>query len=224
MLESSTSVAERLAGRVRDLGSGAWLAHLPELVDDGWIDPLRAELPLRQESLLICGRSIATPRLTSWHGDPGAHYRYSGRTFAPAPWTRTLERVRERIVEAIGVRFHGVLANWYRDGNDAMGWHSDDELELGPDAPDDVLVASISLGTKRRFLLQPKAKNGDRIELALGGGDLLVMGGATQRHWRHAVPRERTIATPRLNLTFRLLRRPAAAAAIDHGQVALESA
>ncbi|HET6585885.1 MAG TPA: alpha-ketoglutarate-dependent dioxygenase AlkB [Nannocystaceae bacterium] len=205
-MASSAAVAQRLEHRVRDLGRGAWLAHVPHFVDDAWLEPLRAELPLRQESLVICGREIATPRLTSWHGDPGAHYRYSGRTFEPGPWTPTLARVRDRLVELLGVRFHGVLANWYRDGNDAMGWHSDDERELGPAAPDDVIVASVSLGTARRFLLQARTKAGDRIELALGGGDLLVMGGSTQRRWRHSVPRERKIATPRLNLTFRLLR------------------
>ena len=212
MLASSESVAERLSHCVRRLGDGAWLAHVPAFVDGAWIDPLRAEQPLRQVSLVICGRQIATPRLTSWHGDPGAHYRYSGRTFEPAPWTPTLARVRDCLADALGVRFDAVLANWYRDGNDAMGWHSDDEPELGPDAPDDVLVASVSLGVQRRFLLQPKAKQGARVELVLGGGDLLVMGGSTQRRWRHSVPRERAIAAPRLNLTFRLLRRAAAAA------------
>lgn len=204
MIASTVSVAERLAG-VRDLGDGAWIAHVRSFVDDAWMQPLRDELPLRQESLVIFGREIDTPRLTSWHGDPHARYRYSGRTFDPHPWTPTLARVRERLAETLGVHFDGVLANWYRDGSDSMGWHSDDELELGPAAPHDVLVASVSLGTTRRFLL--RAKHGDeRLELALGCGDLLVMGGTTQRRWRHAVPRERTITTPRLNLTFRLLR------------------
>jgi alkylated DNA repair dioxygenase AlkB len=206
-MASSHAVAQRLEHCVRDLGGGAWLAHLPAFVDDAWLGPLHAELPLRQETLVICGREIATPRLTSWHGDPDARYRYSGRTFDPAPWTPTLARVRDRLVDTLGIRFHGVLANFYRDGNDAMGWHSDDEAELGPAAPDDVLVASVSLGAPRRFLLQAKAKGGTKVELALGGGDLLVMGGSTQRHWRHSVPRERGIASPRLNLTFRLLRR-----------------
>ena len=209
MTSSSAEVAARLARRVRALGRGAWLAHVPAFVDDGWLPALKDELPLRQESLVICGREIATPRLTSWHGDPHARYRYSGRTFAPTPWTPTLARVRDRLVDALGVRFDGVLANWYRDGNDAMGWHSDDEAELGPAAPHDVLVASVSLGTPRRFVLRDK--HGDeRIELALGGGDLLVMGGSTQRFYRHSVPRERGARAPRLNLTFRLVRRPAA--------------
>jgi alkylated DNA repair dioxygenase AlkB len=203
---ASSGVLDRLERHRRDLGEGAWVAHVSSFVDDAWIHGLRDELPLRQESLVIFGREIDTPRLTSWHGDPHARYRYSGRTFEPQPWTPTLARVRERLVDVLGVRFDGVLANWYRDGNDAMGWHSDDELELGPAAPHDVLVASVSLGTTRRFLL--RAKHGDtRHELALGGGDLLVMGGTTQQRWRHSVPRERTITTPRLNLTFRLLQR-----------------
>jgi alkylated DNA repair dioxygenase AlkB len=203
---ASSGVLDRLERHRRDLGEGAWVAHVPSFVDDAWIHALRDELPLRQESLVIFGREIDTPRLTSWHGDPHARYRYSGRTFEPQPWTSTLARVRERLVDMLGVRFDGVLANWYRDGNDAMGWHSDDELELGPAAPHDVLVASVSLGAPRRFLLRAK-RGDDRVELALGGGDLLVMGGTTQQRYRHSVPRERTITTPRLNLTFRLLLR-----------------
>ena len=152
--------------------------------------------------------SRTEPTPSSWHGEPHARYRYSGRTFDPIPWTPGLASIRERLHDALCVHFHGVLANWYRDGNDAMGWHSDDEPELGPAAPHDVLVASISLGALRRFLLRDK--HGDeRIELALGGGDLLVMGGSTQRWYRHSVPRERGVTMPRLNLTFRMLRRPA---------------
>jgi alkylated DNA repair dioxygenase AlkB len=208
MSPASALPAARLAGHVRELGRGAWLAHVTAFVDDARLPALRAELPLRQASLVICGREIATPRLTSWHGDPHARYRYSGRTFAPSAWTPMLASIRDRLHELLGVQFDGVLANLYRDGNDAMGLHSDDEPELGPDAPHDVLVASVSLGALRRFLLRDKAGH-ERIELALGGGDLLVMGGTTQRFYRHSVPRERGVTSPRLNLTFRMLRRPA---------------
>ncbi|HWB74601.1 MAG TPA: alpha-ketoglutarate-dependent dioxygenase AlkB [Nannocystaceae bacterium] len=205
MIASSAEVAIRLGAAVREIADASWIAHLVDFTPDDELAALVAELPLRRERIVIFGREVEMPRLTSWHGDPHASYRYSGRTFAPQPWTPTLAAIRERLAARTGVRFDAVLANYYRDGGDAMGWHSDDELELGPAAPHDVLVASVSLGSARRFLL--RAKQGDaRIELRLGGGDLLVMGGATQRRFRHTVPRERRISGPRLNLTFRLLR------------------
>ena len=205
MIASSTAVAARLGAAVREIGDGSWIAHLVDFTPDDEITALVAELPLVRERIVIFGREVEMPRLTSWHGDPHASYRYSGRTFAPQPWTPTLAAIRARLEQRTGVCFDAVLANYYRDGGDAMGWHADDEPELGPAAPHDVLVASVSLGSARRFLL--RAKKGDtRVELRLGGGDLLVMGGATQRGFRHSVPRERRIAGPRLNLTFRLLR------------------
>jgi alkylated DNA repair dioxygenase AlkB len=99
---------------------------------------------------------------------------------------------------------NAALANYYRDGRDSMGWHADDERELGP-SPDDVAVASLSLGAARRFLLRHRTR-GETRELALGDGSLLVMRGTTQRHWRHALPKTRAAVGPRLNLTFRVVR------------------
>jgi alkylated DNA repair dioxygenase AlkB len=169
------------------------------------MDALVRTLPLRREPLKLFGRENLTPRLTSWHGDPGCAYRYSGRTFEPHAWTPELAQVRAMLREATGYDFNGVLANFYRDGNDAMGKHSDDERELGPSA-DDVAVASVSLGARRRFLLERKG-GGERLEYALGEGDLLLMTGTTQRHFVHWVPRTAKPVGPRLNLTFRVLVR-----------------
>lgn len=150
------------------------------------------------------GRMVKTPRLTSWHGDPSCSYRYSGRTFTPKPWTQVLLTLRDRIHHETGVLFNSVLANLYRDQRDAMGAHSDDEPELGPHR-DDVRIASLSLGERRRFVVSPKDKQHAPLKLALGEGDLLVMGGTTQRHYRHALPRVAKPTGPRLNLTFRVV-------------------
>lgn len=167
---------------------------------------LVAELPLAPEALVIFGKAIETPRLVSFHGEPHARYGYSGRVFEPRPWTPGLSHVRALVAEVTGVRFDCVLVNHYRDGDDAMGWHADDEPELGPDAPRDVLIASVSLGAPRRFLLRHRRRTAERRELSLGEGSLLVMGGATQRRYQHAVPRTARPVGPRTNLTFRLLR------------------
>ncbi|MCC6623734.1 MAG: alpha-ketoglutarate-dependent dioxygenase AlkB [Deltaproteobacteria bacterium] len=175
------------------------------------MDKLLDELPLVQETIVIAGTRYPTPRLTSWHGDPGATYRYSGRTFEPGPWTPTLAALLARLRAELDPALNACLANYYRDGRDAMGAHADDEPELGPAAPDDVLVASVSLGARRRFVITSKRRAGpdgrlDRIVHELGEGSLFVMGGALQRHYRHHVPRTTRPVGPRLNLTFRIVR------------------
>lgn len=165
---------------------------------------LRSELPWINHPVRIFGRELASPRLSSWHGDPTASYRYSGQRHRPQPWTPTLLQLRQRLAD-IGVRCNAVLANLYRDGQDAMGWHADDEPELGPNP----LIASISLGATRRFVLRPQPRHISpdqrawRLTLELPHGSLLLMAGPTQHCWQHALPRMRRVAEPRINLTFR---------------------
>lgn len=189
------------------LAPGAWVEHRPDWVHDELLlmEQIVAELPLAQETIRILGREVLTPRLTSWHGDPGARYVYSRTLFIPKPWTPGLSLVRERLRDELGADFNGVLANLYRGGDDAMGWHSDDEPELGPDAPDDVLIASVSLGARRRFLMKPR-RGGPSRAWELGAGDLFLMGGATQRLFVHRLARTTREVGPRLNLTFRIVR------------------
>ncbi len=176
---------------------------------DPWLAPDEAErafaellgtLPWRQETITIAGRRVLQPRLTAWIGDPGAAYAYSGLALEPAPWTSGLAALRARVEEAAGVRFDGVLANHYRDGDDSMGMHADKEKELGRNPT----IASLSLGAPRRFVMAyaGKQKGVPRVEIRLGGGSLLVMRGTTQHFWRHGVPKEPG-AGARINLTFR---------------------
>ena len=165
------------------------------------LSALRGATPWRQEEIRIFGRNQRQPRLTAWHGDPGAAYCYSGIRLEPEPWTQDLLRVKQRIEAISGVRFNSVLLNYYRDGRDSMGWHSDDETELG----EEPLIGSVSLGATRRFRMRHKAD--PRLQMAwdLPGGSYLEMGGALQRHWRHCVPKvaSKAGAGPRINLTFR---------------------
>jgi len=172
------------------------------LPEPDWLLRLEAELPLMVERYFIHGREVPSPRLVSWHGDPGSGYAYSGVHHEPVAWTPGLSEVRARIHDATGLTFNSVLANLYRDGADSMGWHADKEPELGP-TPDDRWIASMSFGAERRFLLRHRRDAADQLELRLGGGTLLVMRGTTQTHYRHAVPKTRKAVGPRLNLTFR---------------------
>jgi len=147
----------------------------------------------------LFGREVDSPRLSSWIGDAQAHYRYSGADFVPHPWPPALQPLRQRLQAERGADFNSVLVNRYRDGRDAMGWHSDDEPELGP-AP---LIASLSLGAPRRFVFKHRHDATLKRELLLGHGDLLLMAGQTQRDYRHALPRTARPVGERINLTFR---------------------
>jgi len=189
-----------------DLGEDSWVSFTPAFVPhhDALMRKLCDSLPLSQETIVLFGRSVPMPRLTSWHGDPGCSYAYSGRLFHPAPWTPELAALRDRLVAGEDCAFNSVLVNHYRDGGDSMGEHADDEPELGP-STDDVRIASVSLGAARRFVLRHRRTRRVRA-FELGEGSLLVMGGTTQRHYRHHLPRTRAPVGPRMNLTFRLIR------------------
>lgn len=160
---------------------------------------LRRDVDWRQEEIVIFGTRRRVPRLVAWHGDAYARYTYSGVAHEPEPWTRALRRVRERVRRFTGVHFNAVLLNLYRDGRDSMGWHADDEPELGRDP----VIASVSLGAARRFCLRHKRHRSLRLDLTLEDGDLLLMSGTTQRNWMHAVPRTARPVGERINLNFR---------------------
>ncbi|MGF1685088.1 alpha-ketoglutarate-dependent dioxygenase AlkB [Photobacterium japonica] len=160
------------------------------------------ELDWQQRPITMFGRQILQPRLQAWCGD--ATYRYSGLTMTPDPWSPALLTIRQHIEQALvdipGVRFNSVLANLYRDGADYMGWHQDNEPELGAEP----VIASLSLGETRRFVLR-HIESKEKREYPLSHGSLLVMAGQLQTHWQHSVPKTRQLKMPRINLTFRLM-------------------
>ncbi|MEZ5990345.1 MAG: alpha-ketoglutarate-dependent dioxygenase AlkB [Planctomycetota bacterium] len=167
---------------------------------DAWLAGLLAGLPWTQDRVEMFGRSLVVPRLSAWFGEPGAEYSYSGIAMRLRPWTPLLAGIRAVVEDAAGHGFNSVLANLYRDGRDSVSWHADDEPELGREP----VIASLSLGASRRFRLKHKhRKDLRRIDLDLHHGDLLLMEGATQREWLHAVPKRRAALGPRVNLTFR---------------------
>lgn len=158
------------------------------------------ELDWQARPIRVFGREIMQPRLIAWAG--GLPYRYSGQTLPPRPWTPALEALHARVFASTGVPYNHVLLNRYRDGRDHMGRHADDEPELGRDPT----IAAVSLGVRRRFVIEPK-RRGRRINVWLEPGSLLVMGGRMQHHYRHAVPKEDRLTEERINVTFRYLIR-----------------
>jgi alkylated DNA repair dioxygenase AlkB len=165
-------------------------------------DALVRQLPWEQRHIVLFGKRILQPRLIAWAGE--LPYRYSGQTLEPRPWPESVQALLARVNASAQASFNHVLINRYRDGRDSMGYHADAEPELGPDP----VVATLSLGATRRFLLRRHAKGTGEapLALALEQGSLLIMGGTCQRHYRHAIPRDTSEpVTPRISLTFRQL-------------------
>jgi alkylated DNA repair dioxygenase AlkB len=195
---------------------GAELSLWPSWLKPAEADRLLAELmgsiAWETHRIRIYGREVDSPRLSCWIGDPDATYVYSHTRFEPHPWTPALTALRGRVEDACATRFNSVLANLYRHGQDSMGWHSDNEPELGPQP----VIASVSLGAVRRFRLRAKRGDGKREVhvVELGHGSLLRMAGETQDRYVHDLPKTKTAAGPRINLTFRQVAAKEKAAAV----------
>lgn len=176
---------------------------LPFKESISFFETLKTSLPLDVKQVTVFGRTLNQPRLTSWHGDPGKSYTYSGLTVDPEPWTPELLLLRDRLDDFLGYRFNSVLANYYRNGQDSIATHSDAEDSLGPTDINKV-IASISFGEARTFCLRHKT-HGIATQLELQWGSLLVMSGTTQQHYTHEVPKTKTLVGDRLNLTYRVI-------------------
>lgn len=163
---------------------------------------LVTNLNWQQPSIRMHGREILIPRKQVWMGDSNSSYRYSGKLFVPEPWTQAVLMVKNQIESLSGQQYNSVLCNLYRDGQDSVSWHADDELELDPTTP----IASISFGATRRFDLKPKNGEKQKIQLELKNAMLLVMSPDVQTHWLHQIPKTKKVHTPRVNLTFRYVR------------------
>ncbi len=162
---------------------------------------LKKNIQWKQETLFLYGKRILTPRLTAWYGDEGIAYRYSGVTFISSPWTATLMEIKSKAEAFSGRRFNSVLLNLYRDGNDSMSWHSDDEKELGLNP----VIASVNFGQERRFDLRKKEDPKEKHAIMLTDGSILVMKGDIQHKWQHQIAKSMKAKGTRINLTFRLI-------------------
>jgi alkylated DNA repair dioxygenase AlkB len=156
----------------------------------------------RLDSIRMFGKLIPQPRFTAWYGDEGKSYQYSGLKMQPKPWNEGLLSLKNTIEPIAGVAFNSVLLNWYRDGQDHMSWHADDERELGKNPT----IGSVNFGASRRFLLRRKDNPSEKIEIPLHHGSLLLMCGEMQHFWQHALPKAAKVKDTRVNLTFRVIQ------------------
>ena len=159
---------------------------------------LIADVPWRQENVVVWNKMYSQPRLIASYGDRDTDYTYSGLTLSALQWTDLLLEIKRRVENVAEASFNNVLLNYYRDNRDSMGFHSDDEPELGP------VIASLSLGEERTFVLKHKLnKSAKPVRLKLASGSLLLMKGETQRNWKHGIAKLTRPCGPRVNLTFR---------------------
>ena len=191
----------------RDFGIAETL-YVPGFLKPGQADALLDEVVdaanWQQERFTMFGRQVIAPRLTAWYGEPGATYRYSGVDRVARPWLPSIRELAEQVGGAVAWRFNYVLVNRYRDGGDMLGWHADDEADLG-DMP---VLAAISVGADRVFRMRSRA-GGASMATTLGHGSLLLMWGNSQRDYKHCLPRTRRSVGERLGFTFRQTRHAA---------------
>lgn len=177
--------------------------HYPDFFSEAestlFFESLLKEVPWKHEPIKIFGKEVMQPRLTAWYGDK--EYSYSGITMKPEPWNSTLLKIKERIEKIAGIKFNSALLNLYRDNQDSVGWHRDDEKELGRNP----VIGSVSLGASRVFHLKHYTEKDLKASVELKNGGFLLMKGETQHFWLHSIPKTKTSCGPRINLTFRTI-------------------
>lgn len=166
-----------------------------------FLDTFINTIPWMQEDIPMYGKLVKTPRLTAWFGDRNKEYIFSGTKHYPNLWTPELIQIKERIETLAGVKFNSILLNYYRDANDSVAWHSDDEYELGVNP----IIASVSFGQARRFDIRHKQDCDRKYSIYLENGSLLIMKGDLQHNWVHQIPKSTKPLKARVNLTFRVI-------------------
>lgn len=163
---------------------------------------LLEEIHWQHKQIKMFGKMVLEPRLTSWMGDSGATYTYSGVKQEPLPWIPLMDELKRNVETITGKMFNSALLNYYRDGKDSMGWHRDNEKELGLEPT----IASLSFGAQRVFKVRTYSEKNNEINLLPTSGSLLVMGGRMQQHWEHALPKQLKCSSGRINITFRFIQ------------------
>ena len=176
--------------------------YLPEVLSDvhaaNLMDQLQRSLAWESDQLILFGKKITTRRKVAWVGDSDCSYTYSGVKKNPQAWTPELLSIKQEMEELAQSEFNSCLLNLYHDGDDGMGWHSDDEKELDASAP----IASLSLGAQRKFAFRHK-EDKTTIPVYLANASVLIVRSPTQKFWQHALLKSKKVSISRINLTFR---------------------
>ncbi|CAN5497487.1 alpha-ketoglutarate-dependent dioxygenase AlkB [soil metagenome] len=165
-----------------------------------YFDLLMQNILWENDEVIIFGKHIVTKRKAAWYGDSDYSYTYSNTTKQALAWTKELSQLKQIVEELAETKFNSCLLNLYHNGNEGMGWHSDDEESLGKNNT----IASLSFGAERKFSFKHKQTK-QIISLVLEHGGLLLMKDATQMNWLHSLPKSKSVTQPRINLTFRTI-------------------
>ena len=191
--DHSSLQAQRIPAPQSDLRLFPQLFSLEE--SDTFFAQLRDGIDWQAEEILIYEKPVTVPRLIAWYGESEAGYCMH----TPLAWTRELRAIKARVEQVSERTFNSVLLNLYRDGQDSVAWHSDDEAELGRNP----MIASVSFGAERTFQMKHRRISEARLSIPLGHGSCFIMQGETQHHWAHQVPKSKKVLAARINLTFR---------------------
>ncbi|MFM8840290.1 MAG: alpha-ketoglutarate-dependent dioxygenase AlkB family protein [bacterium] len=179
-------------------GEALYYPQCESLIREDLFHVLQASLDWKSDIITMFGKVHVMRRKSAWYGDSGAIYSYGGISREPLPWTSELLSIKKQCEHLAGTRFNSVLCNLYHDGNDAMGWHADDEKELGHEP----IIASVSFGAERPFAFKHRTTK-ERIMVQLRHSSILIMQGQSQHAWMHSLPKRSKVQEPRINLTFR---------------------
>ncbi|SFN34273.1 alpha-ketoglutarate-dependent dioxygenase AlkB family protein [Salegentibacter flavus] len=181
----------------------AQLRYVPDFFNSEeanfYFERLQQEIPWKQDKIKLFGKEHFQPRLSSFFAEQDVNYAYSGLELKPKDFSEEILQIKKSVEKFSRLTFNSCLANLYRDGQDSMGWHSDNEKELG----ENPVIASVSYGAERIFHLKNKIDKNLKEKISLAHGSLLLMEGATQHNWKHQLPKTKKNIGPRLNLTFR---------------------
>ena len=198
------SIDDRLSYQPIEL-TDAELLYRPgffdQLTSDTLMTTLLDTIHWKQDKIVMYGKEVPLPRLSAWYGDNDKTYTYSGITLKPLPWTKELLFIKQKIECVANVNFNSVLLNRYRNGQDYVGWHADNEKELGANP----VIGSVNFGATRRFQIRRNDNPKEKFELELKHGTLLVMQGRMQHFWKHQIPKTALKIAERINLTFRVI-------------------
>ncbi|WP_297796556.1 alpha-ketoglutarate-dependent dioxygenase AlkB [uncultured Eudoraea sp.] len=181
------------------------ISYFPNFLESeyasAYFKSLKSDVPWRQDEIKVFGKIYPQPRLTALYGTNNKSYSYSGIVMKPLPFNESLKAISKKLSKLTPVEFTSCLINYYRDGKDSNGWHSDDEKELGKNP----VIASVSLGQERYFHLRHRKRKELKHKILLDHGSLLLMSGPTQHFWHHQIPKTAKSIGERINLTFRVI-------------------
>jgi alkylated DNA repair dioxygenase AlkB len=177
-----------------------WKSVFSSTLSNNCYTNLMNEINWKHDELTMFGRHIVTKRMVAWYGDQALAYKYSNKTKIAMLWTPGLKLIKEQIELISGHTYNSCLLNLYHNGEEGMGWHSDNEKQLKENGA----IASVSFGASRKFTMKHKATK-EKISLELDSGSLLLMRGSIQKHWLHSLPLSKKIKEARINLTFRTI-------------------